>query len=441
MGFLSFIYEWAETLKNKSVLKRFFPGHKMRENFSHRVIHLGLISLIGFSTGLMAAQDKSAVKSSRLSFVSNKDVAGQTTSPDRALDLRVSTQLAASQLEDIEHKILLAEAETDTKPEAQSGDPSYETCARYAADRDADLGAVLKAGCEPTIAQMSALMDNPIGNVAMMFNQVDVYNMKEPNTGTEETMGNYMALFQFPKKLNEKWNLINRVVLNVPSMPLDQDKIDDAVPPFDYGTGPGNNPQPPEDGMPLPVDVFSGRTTSYGDIYYVGLFAPNDPIRLDSGAKILLGGGFDLGFPSADEDMLGTGKYSAGPSALGVYLGETFKGGALVQHYWDYAGDSDRTDVNTTNIQYLYYWSLSDTVSIGAGPNAIIDWEQNNDNRLTLPVGFGINKTFQFGKVPVRIGIEYFQTVIEPDDVVHNESSWRIYIIPAVPSALFDWMQ
>jgi hypothetical protein len=58
-----------------------------------------------------------------------------------------------------------------------------------------------------------------------------------------------------------------------------------------------------------------------------------------------------------------------------------------------------------------------------------------------VPVGFGINKTFQMGKVPVRIGIEYYQTVIEPDDIVHNESSWRLYIIPAVPSALFDWMQ
>jgi hypothetical protein len=427
-------------MNNKRVLKTLFFGHKVGASFSHRITQLGLMSLIGFSSGLMAAQDSSALKSSRLSFVSDKEVMAQTTSPDRALDLRVSTQLAASQLEDIEHRILLAEAETDTKPAAQSDGPSYETCARYAADRDADLGDVLKAGCEPTLAQMSALMDNPIGNVAMMFNQFDMYNMKEPNTGTEEIMGNYMALFQFPKKLNENWNLINRVVLNIPSMPLDQDKIDDSVPPFDFGMNPGNNPSPPTD-RPLPVDVFSGRTTSYGDIYYVGLFAPNDPIKLDNGAKLLLGAGFDLGFPSADEDMLGTGKYSAGPSALGVYLGETFKGGALVQHYWDYAGDSDRTDVNTSNIQYLYYWSLSDTVSIGAGPNVIIDWEQNNSNRWTVPVGFGINKTFQMGKVPVRIGIEYYQTVIEPDDIVHNESSWRLYIIPAVPSALFDWMQ
>jgi len=80
---------------------------------------------------------------------------------------------------------------------------NYQECAAYRADIDADLGDVLRAGCEPTLAQMSALMDNPIGNVAMMFNQVDAYRMQEPESGHEEDQFNYMMLFQFPKKLNE----------------------------------------------------------------------------------------------------------------------------------------------------------------------------------------------------------------------------------------------
>jgi len=31
----------------------------------------------------------------------------------------------------------------------------------------------MRAGCESTLGQMSKLMDNPIGNVAMWFHQVD----------------------------------------------------------------------------------------------------------------------------------------------------------------------------------------------------------------------------------------------------------------------------
>ncbi|MEP5765951.1 MAG: hypothetical protein ABJ308_15250 [Halieaceae bacterium] len=343
---------------------------------------------------------------------------------------------------------MLADASdiTDSPGAEEERADNYEVCAAFRADIDADLGKVLRAGCEPTLAQMSALMDNPIGNVAMLFNQVDAYRMEEPESGTSKDQYNYMLLAQFPKKLTPKWNLINRFVLNYTSVPLEQDDIDDFAPPpvfggdFDYGTGPGNNPTPPEN-TPLPVELFGGRTSNLGDSYYVGLFAPNDPIKLDNGAKLLWGLGFDLGFDTAQEDILGTGKWTAGPSALGVYMGETFKGGALVQHYWDYAGDGDRNDVNMTNIQYLYYWSLNETTSIGAGPNFIINWEQNSDNRYTLPVGMGINRTFQFGKLPVRIGLEYFYTAIQPDDVVGSDWSVRFYVIPAVPSALFDWMQ
>ena len=40
----------------------------------------------------------------------------------------------------------------------------------------------------------------------------------------------YTGIFQFPKRLSEDWNLINRIVLTVPSVPLDQDKINDFDP-------------------------------------------------------------------------------------------------------------------------------------------------------------------------------------------------------------------
>jgi len=325
-------------------------------------------------------------------------------------------------------------AETETKIEKAM----TEECRSFAADPGADLGEVLRAGCEPTLAQMSALMDNPLGNVAMLFTQFDVYNMKNDETGKEATKSVYMGIAQFPKKLNENWSLINRVVWTVPSMPLDQDKIDDAGG-GDFGEAPGVTLPPKE--RPLPIDIFDGRTTGFGDMYYVGLFTPAEPaLRLDNGANVLWGLGFDLGFPTATEDILGTGKWTAGPSALGVYLGPTWKFGALLQHYWDYAGDSDRADVNMSNLQYLYYYGLDETSSVGAMPNIIINWEENSDNAFTVPIGFGYNKTVQIGKVPVRFGAEVHYSVIMPDDIPGAEWDFRFYIVPAVPSALFEWM-
>jgi hypothetical protein len=70
---------------------------------------------------------------------------------------------------------VFATEETAGVPESDA--IKSEECLAFEKDIDADLGDVLKAGCEPTLAQMSALMDNPLGNVAMLFTQFDYYKM------------------------------------------------------------------------------------------------------------------------------------------------------------------------------------------------------------------------------------------------------------------------
>jgi hypothetical protein len=337
---------------------------------------------------------------------------------------------------DFDKPIVIAQAQEGTEA---SEEPLSPECEAFAKDPDADVGDVIRAGCQPSLAQMSALMDNPLGNVAMLFTQYDLTVMEHPDTGKEANKGNYMGIFQFPKGISENWNLINRIVWNVPSVPLDQDKID-AAGGGDYGDFPGGI-LPPSGSPPAPIDLFSGRTTGFGDLYYNGLFSPKKGYKTETGASLLWGAGFDLGFPTASDDILGTGKYLAGPSALGVYMGPKWKVGALVQQYWDYAGDDDRDDVNLMNLQYFIFYSLDEVTSIGCSPNIIANWEQSSGNKWTVPIGLGISRTFQFGKVPVRFGIEVHRTVIEPDDVAGSKWNYRFYVIPAAPSALFKWMQ
>jgi hypothetical protein len=316
-------------------------------------------------------------------------------------------------------------------------------CIAFRADPDADIGDMIRAGCQPTLAQMAKLMDNPLGNVAMLFNQVDVWELSndEVSTRRREYQVNYMLLLQFPKRLTEKWNLINRVVLNFPSVPLSQDKINDfnvSPPPLNP---PGGGPTQPPSNIPfLPIDQFSGRTTGFGDIYYVGLFSPVEPIRHGPGKISVWGVGVDLGFPSASEDLLGDGNFSMGPSALYAYMGPKWKVGALLQNYFSYAGFSGRDDTVLTNLQYFVFYSLTPTLSIGAAPNIIANWEASSGDKWTVPIGLGISRTFQFGKVPVRFGIEFHYNVERPNTVGANWNG-RFYVIPAAPSALFKWMQ
>ena len=344
-----------------------------------------------------------------------------------------------------ESPVQVAQASGD---DAAMEEPMSEECLKFAQDIDADIGEIIKAGCKPTTGQMAKLMDNPLGNVAMWFNQFDFYRMTNDSV-TDETANksNYMSLFQFPKKLNDNWNLVNRVVLNVTSMPLDQDKIDASMDPSaQYGEVTGVA-VPPTDVPALPINLFDGRTTGFGDIYYNGLFSPADPIVYKEGGPTggkavgVWGLGFDLGVPTASDDILGTGKWTAGPSALYAYMGPRWKIGGLVQHFWDFAGDSDRDPVNLTNIQYFLFYSIDPTLSIGAAPNIIGNWEQDKDDRWTVPIGFGIQKVIKLGKASARIGAELHYSAIQPDNVPSNEWDFRFYFIPAVPSALFGWMQ
>ncbi len=314
-------------------------------------------------------------------------------------------------------------------------------CAAFADDIDADVGEIMRAGCQPTTGQMSRLMDNPLGNVAMWINQIDFWPLTNDMAGGSGNQSNYMGILQFPKRLSDKWNIINRIVYNFPSAPLSQSRIDAlkaSSPSFPPGGGPiqpGNSPI-----GALPIDVVGGRTTGFGDMYYVGLLSPREPIRHHGGGNSVWGVGLDLSLPTATDDVLGSGKWSAGPSALYAYLGPKWKIGGLWQQYFSFAGDSDRDDVNLSNIQYFVYYGIDETLSVGAGPNIIANWEADSDNRWTVPIGLGINKTIQMGKVPVRFGFEVHYNVVRPDAI---GSDWdvRFFVIPAAPSALFKWMQ
>ena len=307
------------------------------------------------------------------------------------------------------------------------------------ADPFEDVGKILRAGCQPTTEQMSRLMDNPLGNVAMWINQLDIMTLNnDQNDRSAEILTNYMGILQFPKGITEDWNIINRIVYNIPSVPLDQDKIDaigrfpPSIPP------PGGGPVSPPPGI-LPIDFIGGRTSGFGDLIYLGLASPKEGISHGEGQTSVWGVGAGLSFPSASDDVLGSGKWSMGPSALYAYLGQEWKLGALLQTYFSYAGDSDRDDVRTLNLQLFYYYSITPTISIGAGPNIRADFEADSGDRWTVPLGLGIGYTAQLGKVPVRFVVEYHGSVLRPD-TIGTTHDVRIMVIPAVPSGLIPFL-
>lgn len=119
-----------------------------------------------------------------------------------------------------------------------------------------------------------------------------------------------------PASLNDEWNLITRVILPVISQ----------------------------------NDVFgnSGDQFGIGDTTPSFFFSPKQPT---ANGWILAAGPVFL-LPTATDDLLGTEKWGAGPTVLG--LKQTADGwtcGVLANHIWSVAGDDDRSEISSTFIQ------------------------------------------------------------------------------------------
>ena len=169
------------------------------------------------------------------------------------------------------------------------------------------------------------------------------------------------------------------------------------------------------------------RKTGLGDIVLWSAFsnAYNPPFVYGFGPTLML--------PTATNKNLGTEKWSAGPMGLGVYIGEQWIVGGVGQHWWSYAGDSDRQSVNLTDFQYILQYRLTPQTNIGMAPNIQVNWDADSGEKLRLPVGLGGSTLIFLGPLPVKIGLEYQYFVKQPD-LVGPHHLIRFIFSPVLPA-------
>jgi hypothetical protein len=239
-----------------------------------------------------------------------------------------------------------------------------------------------------------------------------------------------MPVLSFPV-LDGKWNFVVRPVLQLTSVPIDKDvgKL--------FGVSPNGIAADPK--LANIATSPSGRTTGLGDSVLLTIAGPAS----DDGW--IFAGGISQIFPTATEDVLGQGKYQIGPAGLIARLGndygkfnlESFNFGALPQHWWSVAGDSDRSSTSQTDIQYFINWKATPTQLIGMTPNISINWEAEGDffDKAAIPVGIGTIGMFKIGRLPIRWGVEA-QYYLTGGDDIRREANFRVFIAPIIPNLL-----
>jgi len=277
-----------------------------------------------------------------------------------------------------------------------------------------------------TLERIATMTSNPLGAAWMLWFQNDTTELRGDLVPGGQTLNTtrFQPVTSFPFNWGEDtWNFIVRPVFQYQSVPLDK-RVGKLL-------GVGVDGIVADPGLAeIAATAWDDRTNGLGDTALLTMVGP----ARDDG--LIWGVGVSQIFPTAQEDVLGQGKYQAGPAALIARLAPRPGGwnvGALGQHWWSYSGDSDRASTSHSDIQYFINYRLSGTELIGMSPNIRIDWNADSDDRLTLPIGLGYSNMYMFGKLPVRVAIEAQYSVIAPDNV---GSDWnvRLLFVPVIPN-------
>lgn len=286
------------------------------------------------------------------------------------------------------------------------------------------------------IKAINDAMDSPISELFILWNQIDwkqitfpqpanKFNPFKPDTRRAEWASIYSLIPTFPIPI-DSWNWVSRIAFQFITIPL-KEEVGQL-----FNITPGGGGIIADTSLVNTLQDPYGKTSGFGDMLYVGLFGPKRGYKLED-ASIIWAVGPTIMMPTASKDILGTGKWSAGPSAVLVYNGSKWKFGFHLQQWWSFAGDDNRADVNMTNTQYFIFYSPDPDWAFGMSPNFTVNWNAAPENQITFPIGFGFNKTFYFGELPIAIGAEWHYAIVSPEYAPANTHTFRLYIMPIVP--------
>jgi len=251
----------------------------------------------------------------------------------------------------------------------------------------------------PTLEEIDRQLNNPLSKTWALTLQ-DNLSGKEGDLVDGTALGNVL-LFQplLPVPISKKLMFSGRPVFPLVTSPN-----------VDFSTG-----------------ETDGHTTGFGDLQLLTLIGP------DKADGWVWGAGATFKFPTASDPELGQGKYQAGPAAMLLKMGRPWIYGFLVQHWASFAGDDDQPDTGYTDFQYIVRYALPHAWSVGAGPSITYNWEADEGDRLTVPIGLGVTKTVLMGKMPVKLRAEVHYSLVRPESY-GEQWNIRLQFTPVIKS-------
>lgn len=162
-----------------------------------------------------------------------------------------------------------------------------------------------------------------------------------------------------------------------------------------------------------------GSAFGLGDISYQGFITP-----VKSG-ETSWGFGGSIVLPTHTEDLFGTDKWTAGPAVVVFTTRDNWVIGLIAENRWSFAGDNDAADVNVFSAQFAINYKLEDRWYLTTAPLISANWEEQLDNRWTVPFGGGVVRVIKLNKMAIAIGVGAYYNVVKP----HFADDWYTQIL------------
>jgi hypothetical protein len=225
-------------------------------------------------------------------------------------------------------------------------------------------------------ADLAAKLSNPIASLISVPFQTNY----DDGYGTGDGYKVFTNLQPvIPISLNDSWNLISRTII-----PIIWDQKD--ISPL----GP------------------SGHQSGFGDILQSLWLSPKQPMPTGALGNLVWGVGPAFALPTGNSDpLLGSGKWSLGPTAIGLFIKGGLVYGALVNHLWDVAGKSGRADVSSTFIQPFIAYTTPDAITYSINTESSYNWVTD---QWSVPINAQVAKLVSIGsqKVSLQVGLRYW---------------------------------
>jgi hypothetical protein len=253
------------------------------------------------------------------------------------------------------------------------------------AARSAPVAAAQQGGGAPPAAQgegedLARKLSNPISDLVSVPFQ---FNWEQNVGPAEQTRFIVNVQPVMPFAMNEKWNLIARVIVPFVSQPA----------------------------------LFDSGAPAFGvsDILASFFFSPS------KASAYTWGVGPVISLPSTATPTLGTGKWSAGPTAVVLRQSGPVTVGALWNQVWSFSGDSTRSDVSQMFLQPFVAYTGKNLVTYTLQSEMTANWKAD-DEQWSVPINVIVSKLSSFGVFPASYQIGFGAYAVHPD----IGPSWKI---------------